>query len=214
MEVFFDFLTQKKDAFDSLESIATIAGIIVAGIWAYMLFVRKREKYPRADMKQRIEFWDVSDNERLVRVVLVMENKSDVLLRILNGFTWVQQMRPWPSEAMEKFKEGSGNLDVTPTEIGWPLIAEKLHKNEREVEPKELDEVSMDFVIDKGYQQILVYSFLENSEKPGRNLGWITSTVIDFTKDDGTVLQQGQGQAIQKPRPKNAKAHPEIQSRE
>lgn len=202
--VFFDFLAKNKDAFDSLQSIATVAGIVVAGIWTYMLFVRKREKYPRADLKHRIEFWDISERERLVRVVLVVKNESDTLLRLFHGRTWIQQMKPWPIEVIEQYKEASEESAEASVEVGWLLISEKKHDQEREIEPKESDEVSMDFIIDKGYEQILVYSFLENDRKPGRHLGWSTSAVIDFTQNDGVVLQQVQGQAQQKSRPKDA----------
>jgi hypothetical protein len=205
---FFDFLTKNKDAFDSLESIATIAGIVIAGIWTWMLFVRKREKYPRADLKHRIEFWDISENERLVRVALLIENKSDVLLRLFDGYTWIQQMKPWPTEVIEKYKDESRNPEEASAEAGWLLVSEKIHKNERELEPKEYDELSMDFIIGKEYEQILVYSFFENSQKPGRHLGWTSSTVIDFTQNSGVTSQQAQGLATQKPRPESAQSQP------
>ena len=196
-----DFLAKNKDAFASLESVAKIVGITLAGLWTYMLFVRKREKFPRADLKHRIEFWDISEKERLVRVVLVIKNESDVLLKLDKGETWVQQMKPWPIEAIEKFKEQDRTSGEVSAEVGWLLISEKQHNQQREIEPKESDEVSMDFIIDKGFEQILVYSFFENSHKPGRHLAWSTSAVIDFVKNNGTVLQQVQGQAQQKPRP-------------
>jgi hypothetical protein len=196
-----DFLAKNKDAFASLESAFKIIGIILAGIWTYLLFVRSREKFPRADLKHRIEFWDISEQERLIRVVLVIKNESDVLLRLFEGETWIQQMKPWPIEAIEKFKELNRKSDKVSAEVGWLLISEKNHNQEREIEPKESDEVSMDFIIDKSYEQILIYSFFENSHKPGRHLAWSTSAVIDFTKNAGAVLQQVQGQAQQKPRP-------------
>ena len=157
-------------------------------------------------MKHKIEFWDVSNEERLVRVVLIIENKSDVLMRLFNGFTWIQQMKPWPEEVLEKHKEEGKNPETSALEAGWLLISEKLHNKERELEPKESDEVSMDFIIDKGYEQILIYSFLENSQKPGRHLGWTASTVIDFTQKDGAVSPQVQGLATQKPRPESVQS--------
>jgi hypothetical protein len=196
-----DFLAKNKDAFASLESAFKIIGIILAGIWTYLLFVRKREKFPRADLKHRIEFWDISEQERLIRIVLVIKNESDVLLRLFDGETWIQQMKPWPIETIEKFKEQNEKSGKVSAEVGWLLISEKNHNQEREIEPKESDEVSMDFIIDKSYEQILIYSFFENSHKPGRHLAWSTSAVIDFTKNAGAVLQQVQGQAQQKPRP-------------
>jgi len=205
-----NFLAHNKDSFDTLESIVTIVGIVVGGVWAYLLFVKRRQKFPRAVLKHSIESWEVSENERLVRVVLLVENKGEVLLRILDGFTWVQQMRPWPGEVIQGHAEAGKNAGKAsaPSEIAWPLIAERPHKTIREIEPAEVDEICVDFIIDKGFEQVLVYSFLANSKKSERKLGWMTSTVIDLTKADGSVLQQIQGQAKQKPRPENAQSQP------
>lgn len=196
-----DFLSKNKDAFASIESIAKIVGIALAGIWTYMLFVKKRERFPRADLKHRIEFWDISEEERLVRVVVVIKNESDVLLRLFEGRTWIQQMKPWPIEAIESFKNRSEKADDNSAEIPWLLIAEKNHSQEREIEPKESDEISIDFIIHKHFEQILVYSFFENSLKPGRHLGWSTSAIINFKQTAGAAIHQVQGQAQEKPRP-------------
>lgn len=165
---FFDFLAKNKDAFDSLQSIATVAGIVVAGIWTYMLFVRKREKYPRADLKHRIEFWDISERERLVRVVLVVKNESDTLLRLFHGRTWIQQMKPWPIEVIEQYKEASEESAEASVEVGWLLISEKKHDQERErSNRKNLMKSQWTSSLIRATSKYLSIPFLKTIENPG-----------------------------------------------
>jgi hypothetical protein len=199
------FATQNKDVFSVCESLAKTLGIVVAGIWAYMLFVRKREKFPRGCLSHSVQFWERNPNEWLVRVNLKVTNESSVLMRICEGHTWVQQMKPWPDSAIDNFKADSQNAETAPYETSWDLIGEKRHNKEREIEPGEHEEVAMDFFIDRGYEQILVYSFVENSAKPGRHLGWTTTTVLDFSNPPAEPTDQAQGQGTDKPRPANAK---------
>jgi len=198
------FAAQNKDVFSVLESCAKTGGIVTAGIWAYLLFVRKREKFPRGQLSHKVQFWECDSGELLVRVNLTIKNESSVLMQILEGHTWIQQMKPWPEPTIEKFKEESQDAEDAPYEV-WDLIGEKRHNKEREIEPGEHEEISMDFFISKEYKEVLVYYFVENSAKPGRHLGWTASTVLDFSKPGEEITDQGEGQSADKPRPQNAK---------
>lgn len=203
--VYWQFLIDKRDSLGSIEAILKSAGILAAGVWAFWHFWLKRERYPRGALEHRVQFSSYSTDEWHLRVNLRIKNDSAVLMRVLDGYTWVQQMQPWPEDAVNELKEKSKAPAKAPCEVRWLLIGEKCHNKEREVEPGEIDEVAMDFFINKYYKQILVYSFIENSAKPGRHLGWTTSTTVDFTKPDGGIIDQGQGQDIAKPRPDAAK---------
>lgn len=202
------FLSYSKDSFASLESCFKMIAILAAGVWAIWHFFIKRERYPRAVLSHRIQFWEYTSKEWLLRVNLLIKNDSTVLMRIYAGHTWIQQMKPWPDQEIESYKEASKVSEKAPYEAKWPFAgdfaAEKLHK-ERELEPGESDEISMDFFIDKQRQQVLVYSFIENSSKPGRHIGWTASTIVDFTKPSVELLSEGVGQSQEKPRPERAK---------
>lgn len=178
------FLATNKDAFEAIESVFTVAGLILAGVWTWMLFVRRRERYPRATITHQVDWWDVDDHHRLVRVRLSVANLSDVLLCLSKGLTWVQQMKPWPRELLTHNDGKPFEPTEKTSQYPWPLLTE--HKfafeGQMEVEPKETDEVIIDFIITKACTQALVYSHVENASKPGRNLGWLASTVIDFSK--------------------------------
>ncbi len=214
------FFADNKDGFSAIESLAKVIGIVVAGYWSYLVFIRKREKFPRVKIKHAVAFWDLSDKERIVRVTLSIENQSDVLLRIYEGRTWIQLMKPWPEDVIQNFKQeqiaetdaGQSKESLAPgmkdkgTEIQFPLIAERQFRGEREIEPKESDDLVIDFVIDSQYEQILVYSFVENAEKPGRHLTWSVSSVVNFkelTDKLGPAITRdvAEGQTHQKARP-------------
>jgi hypothetical protein len=151
---FWQFLHYSKDAFSAIESAVKVLAFIVAGYWTYRLFVKKRETFPRAKLRHTISFWEQSQEERIVRVALAVENDSDVLLKIPSGYTWLQQMKPWPVEEIKGFRaEQDAEMEASHsesgpdqmilskgTEIRWPLIAERNFRGEREVEPKESDE--------------------------------------------------------------------------
>jgi hypothetical protein len=55
------------------------------------------------------------------------------------------------------------------------------------------------------YEQVLIYSFIENRANPGRHIGWTASMVLDFSKPGAEITDQGEGQSSEKPRPPNAK---------
>jgi len=219
-------LHYSKDAFSSIEAVFKVVAIGVAALWTYRLFVRKRETFPKAKLKHTVSFWDGPESSRIIRVTLLVENNSDVLLQTPSGRTWVQQMKPWPEQELTNFTteqevemkaggtEDGADLNILSkgTEIKWPLIAERNFRGEREIEPKESDEVIMDFVIDNSYEQVLVYSFVENFAKPGRHLSWSLSTVVNFqelaiTTGPATTSDEGEGQMKEKARPSEVGQH-------
>ena len=155
-------------------------------------------------MNQTISYWDISEKQRLLRVNLSIINDGEVLLFASSGFTWIQQMKPWP-EVLLNSQNDATTQESKFMEIPWPLIAEKIFENEREIEPRELEEIHMDFVMDKSYEQVLIYSFIENATKPGRHFGWEVTTIISFDKEQE---QQAQTMSKQIPDKRQAQAKP------
>jgi hypothetical protein len=174
-----EWLKANKDAFEAIGSVVTALGIVVAGVWTYLVFVRRRDRFPRATVSHIAHHWKVPENKRLIRVALRIGNTGDKLMCVEKGRTWIQQMKPWPADELREFR-----LNRKTKEVEWPIIAEDDFRfsGQRELEPKETDEIVAEFIIDDSVDQVLVYSFLENAAKPGRNIGWEISTVLDFTK--------------------------------
>jgi hypothetical protein len=114
---------------------------------------------------------------------LTVFNKGEVLLTLVEGFTRVQQMTPWPQDFLEAVSEEEDPIEDDRTEVNWPLIEERrfvFEIGEREVEPQEQDEFYFDFVIDAKVQTIVVYTYLKNQVKRGREIGWGITSVYDL----------------------------------
>ncbi len=181
--------------------LATIAAIVVGGIWAYLLFIRRRQKYPRAALThhivhRRISHDELPDDKVLLRVGLVIENPGEVLLSLISGETRVQQVEPWPKWFLEKVKNGEDPVEEGQTEVNWPYAGEpgerllQFEKKEREVEPGEKDEIHFDFVLTAECEAVLVYTYIQNQAKlgwrrKGRDIGWGVTSLYDLHNPDG-----------------------------
>lgn len=176
-------LSDIKDAAEALSAFFTAIAFVVGGIWAYMLFVRQRQRYPRATLEQRVVHKRVDERRVLLRVSVTVSNQGDVLLSLASGFVRVQQMVPWPSEFVDAIEKGEDPVRAGETEVEWPLLGERyltFEESEREVEPGEPDEFHFDFVIGGGVQTVLVYTYISNQHKRGRDIGWGVTTVYDL----------------------------------
>ena len=167
----------------TLQLLIMSIAIVVGGIWTYILFVRKRQKYPRANITHRVEHWPVSDGKTLLRVTVNISNEGEILLSLVSGFTRVQQMMPWPPELLEFIKRDKEFVKGGQTEVEWPLLKQRpfpFEKREREIEPGEIDEVHFDFIIDPEVQIVVLYSYLKNKRKWRREIGWNTTSVYEL----------------------------------
>lgn len=177
-------VVEKVDYFSSFSSALTGLGILAAGFWAAWHFMMRRERYPKAELQHDTEFWDISGAERVLRIKLRIANKSNVILRINKGCTYVSQLLPTPQQEVDDFKTQVCKADacyeqcrglenhtqdmvksyIPPDEVQWPLLSAKYH-SDREVEPQESDEICMDVILGRNVERVLIYSFIDNSKK-------------------------------------------------
>lgn len=166
-----------------IQSLFTILAIIVGGIWTYMLFVKRRQRYPRANITQQIEHYPLSDRKVLLRVALRICNEGEILLSLVSGFARVQQMIPCSIDLSGSTSDQETSAEHCEPEAEWPLLSEKklkFQKGEREIEPGETDELHFDFVIDPDVQLVVVYSYLKNVKKRRREIGWNVTSIYDL----------------------------------
>jgi len=167
----------------TLQLLIMSIAIVVGGIWTYILFVRKRQKYPRANITHRVEHLPISDGKTLLRVVVNISNEGEILLSLVSGFTRVQQMMPWPPELLESIKRDKEFVKEGQTEVEWPLLDQRdlaFAKGKREIEPGETDELPFDFIIDSKVQIVVLYSYLKNKRKRKPEIGWNTTSIYDL----------------------------------
>ena len=167
----------------TLQLLIVSIAIVVGGIWTYILFVRKRQKYPRANITHGVEHWPIADGKTLLRVTVNISNECEILLPLVSGFTRVQQMMPWPPKLLESIRCNKEFIKEGQTEVEWPLLKQRsfpFDRREREIEPGETDELHFDFIIDSDVQVIAVYSYLKNAKKRRRDIGWNATSIYDL----------------------------------
>jgi hypothetical protein len=62
--------------FSGIQAIVTSLSIIAAGIWAYWKFIFQQEKYPNIIFSTDINFIGKQNNEWLIEVIAIIENKG------------------------------------------------------------------------------------------------------------------------------------------
>lgn len=150
------------------ESFFKIAAIIFAGFWSYMLFIKKRQKYPRACVSHKLEQHSITDGKKLLHLTLNVQNCGEVLLSLIEGEVRVLQMLPVNQNLKNQICSGDIPYLKGYKEISWPVIDEFVFnwsKAKREIEPNESDEYHYDFVVDSAVNTVQIYSHLSNERK-------------------------------------------------
>lgn len=174
-----------KEIAEIAQALATAAAILVGGIWTYLLFVKRRQRYPRAEIKHIVTHKQIGNDKLLLHVCVVISNTGDVLVSLENGETRIQQLLPPSGELLNDINKGVKLHKEGETEISWPEIA-SIPKNWKrgtfEIEPGERDEIHYDFILNADVQCVEVYSYFRNFVKRGRNIGWNVTTIYDISK--------------------------------
>lgn len=177
--IFLTELSNWKTLIEFFESVVTIIGIIVGGLWTYNKFIKKREKFPRASVSHRIFEIDLNEDKKLVHLFVLVENIGDVLLSIASYDVRIIKIIPLDTAIEEKISRNEDPVTGDNHEILWPLIynrEKEYGEGNVELEPKEKEELNFDFIIDKDVKVIQIYSYFKNKMKSDREIGWNCTT--------------------------------------
>jgi hypothetical protein len=176
-------IEQWKSVLGLAESFAKIAALIVGGSWTYLLFIKKRTAFPRAEVVHTCAAYPIDGQRSVLRVTLTVKNKSDVLLQIISGRVLVQQIAPFADAAAELPMGFAGQGDTF--EYSWPPIGDRVfeYASDRylEVEPGESDAIDFDVFIEGTVRVVQIYSYLKNVTKKNRELGWNCTSIHRLT---------------------------------
>lgn len=172
-----------------IESIFTIAAIIVAGVWTYWLFIVKRHRHPRLELTHKVEQLALTSNKVFARVEITVFNSGEVVVFLLDGAVLIQQILPLPHPdlygliedgvdiiaVLSQYNSDGGKERLT--EIQWPILdSQKIQWNKGKVviEPGEKVPLRFDFIIDQSVKTIQIHSFISSGVryKRGRRLRW------------------------------------------
>ncbi len=170
---------------DIVKSIVMILAVLVGGIWAWLLFIKTRQRYPRAETSHNIQSWTIADGDSLLHMTLNIKNIGEVLLSIEAIELRVQQVIPFDQELARNIVDGVDLIEENESEIEWPEIySRKLvrQQGDLEIEPGEMDQIHFDAIIPKVAKTIEVYTHIKNEKKRRRDksLGWPLTTLYSI----------------------------------
>jgi hypothetical protein len=173
----------------NLESIAKILAMGVAAWWTWSLFVRQRQKYPRATVTHTLSYARLSDR-LLVQIAVEVKNIGTTIIRRCDVDLRLQHIGPFSQDELNRITAGHPALgEAAPAQVGWPMIARRVVKvppGEREIEPGESAVLHFDFVIDDKTDRARVYSHIQNRAKRrlwkrwrfvNHDIGWTAATI-------------------------------------
>lgn len=156
---------------------ATVIAIAVAGTWTYLLFVRQRQRYPRATMVQTGLVRDLDATQRVLTVGVALTNIGQRLIQVDYVTTVVQQLAPLGPRALQGALAVHAPLDAAGRrEIMWYRIGHRrtgFEAHHFEIEPGETERIEFDFVIARSVTAIKVRTHVENVVKRFSAREWV-----------------------------------------
>jgi hypothetical protein len=180
-------LSDAKLLLEVIDFPVTWLALIVGATWTYLLFVRKRLRYPRADLRLSARSWPVSDSQRLVRMSLAVKNTGEVLLRLDRCRVWIQQVLPLPAPIEKQLADEGQVAQSACAEAAWPLVAEKelnWGAGLCEIEPGETQSLDFDLVVPRTVDTALLYAYVWNTRKRTHEIGWDAQATLELGRVD------------------------------
>jgi len=177
-------LKDLKDFISIIQPLLTMSAIIWGGVWSYMLFIRKRQVAPRANIEHSITYKSLTANKSLLHLTVKITNIGNVLIVLKDADIRLQKISPIAPELLEYIEQGEVPLLKYSNEGDWPKIGGELFSLQDRVEPGETHELYYDFILDNNIKLVKVYSHFTNikiwKKKPSREIGWGLSTLHEL----------------------------------
>lgn len=178
-----------KDVVALVKDILSIIGILVGAAWTYMLFIKHRQKFPKAEIKHDVVVKKLGHKQRLVHVTVTVKNTGDVLLTLVSHQTRLQEIVPASTDLIQKLHENKDPVKAGESEFLWPMIGERKsdwsdEDQQREMEPGESQDFDVDFFVDPETETVSVYSYFTNMTKSSKEIGWNLTTFHDLEEKE------------------------------
>ena len=196
---------------EMIQAIVATAGIIVAGIWTYMIFIEDRESYPHANLDETITRVKLTDQVNLLEVILKIHNSGQTLMHLSQATVRLQQVLPINGCAadaacvVDDLNEALTDGNRVSDRFSWPVETnrEAAWDTPLIVEPGEDDVMDFEFVIPATIQVVRVYGFVPNDalKSDSSSPGWSVARFYDTRKPaesaESTVNSQGKNSNVE-----------------
>ena len=172
-----------KEILEVANHVVSVLAVLFGGFWGYLLFVKRRQKYPRANLVHHITHRPFGGGKTLLQVSVTISNTGEVLLSLISAQVRVQQLLPPTPNVAGCLERGEDPVPDGDTEVPWPLLQERKTAwtaGEFEIEPGESDQICYDFFVDSEVSSVEIYSYLTNVRKRQREIGWHLTSTYDL----------------------------------
>jgi len=160
-----------------LADIAQSVAVMAVAVGGALLYLRRRQRFPRARMAHQILHRRISEGQFLVFVIVAVTNLGEVIIRLTKGFTRIRQVTPGAAELLGECEPDK----LRGCDLGWLMIDEKLADlSDVEIEPNEDQEFCFEFIVSSEAETISIYSHFENEKKTTREIGWNKTSWYDL----------------------------------
>jgi hypothetical protein len=176
-------ISQAKDISDIIKNIFEVGAIITGGIWAYMLFISQRQRFPSVKISHRISHRSIGADRLLLNVEVDICNDGKILLGIPSLTTRIRRVKPVDYGLLQHIDQGHEIVPDRRMNVEWPVIKEKKLEWKvviYELEPGEYEQFHYDFIVDKNVETLQVFTFLPNRLKADRGIGWRCFSTYDL----------------------------------
>lgn len=176
-------LSHVEQVANIMQALATVAALGLGGAWSIWLFMKRRERYPRASIEHLVTHKAIGDGKVLLHVDVRVSNIGEVLMSLVCLETRIQQVLPVPPDVADKIRQGLDPVPEGETEVEWPLLkshSPELEMGDCEIEPGESQDINHDFILDADVETVQIYSYVMNEKKRERTLAWDLTTLHDL----------------------------------
>lgn len=180
----------------SVESLVTVAAVVVGGFWTYKLFVKERQHFPSAIVNQELSVTLLSTGHQLVHVRLRITNTGKVLLELEWVRCRVQIVEPMNDRLAARLLQGEDLVLDGEQEVGWPVLSAReweFEPGEAEIEPGEKEWLDCEFILEEAVRVIVLYGYVRNAAKKGREIGWSSTKVVELPVNGRSEEDEGIG---------------------
>lgn len=173
--------------FQSIQNIAQTLAFAAAGYWTYRLFVRHRMDHIKAEITQEIIPIQLTDQHRLLRVVVQIQNSGNVELCPTAGEISIHKISPMDKKLLEGFLSEVTNIESQKPEESWPTeqtcTLDFKGDDDLTLEPNEIERYSRDFILPTTTEVVQVHSVIWLTDDPNGTI-WDETTVVFLTKKE------------------------------
>ena len=158
---------------DNVESVVTVAAILIAGFFAWRNGIIFRHRSPHININHEISHRALSEGYNHLAVTLNLHNGSNVKVEFRDALFVLQVLAPMPDAEVEGlYYDVSEYQQVEePFAVQWDKLEEiwsRWGKDEFTVEPGETAAHTIEFVVPLDVASVLITTYLYNSRTMGK----------------------------------------------